>query len=81
MGQAKFDSKSKSISVPKWLFMSKSIPLSQVKGKTEQVDMSTGNRVYRLTLTGDFGEQEISFNDYESYVTFVYEYQKAIMGI
>jgi hypothetical protein len=29
---------------------------------------------------GDFGQQEISFDNYENYATFIYEYQKALLS-
>ncbi|WP_045212784.1 hypothetical protein [Desulfonatronovibrio magnus] len=77
MGQAKFDAQNKAVSIPQWLFFSKKIPLSEIKGKTEKMDSSSGSKVFNLTLTGDFGEQEISFGSYEEYATFIYEYQKA----
>ncbi len=80
MGQVKIDTQSKSVSIPKWLFFNKKIPFSQIKKKAGSIDTSGGSKVFKLTLAGDFGEQEISFDDYESYITFVYEYQKAQMG-
>ncbi len=80
MGQVKLDVQSKAISIPQWLFFSKKIPLSEIKGKTEQIKLSGGEKVFKLTLTGDFGEQEINFDDYEGYATFIYEYQKAMLS-
>lgn len=80
MGQVKFDAKNKAISIPQWLVFSKKIPLSQIREKTEKIDSADGSTIYNLTLTGDFGQQEISFDDYESYATFIYEYQKAMLS-
>ena len=80
MGQVKLDVQSKAISIPQWLFFSKKIPLSEIKGKTEQIELSGGAKIFKLTLTGDFGEQEINFDDYEGYATFIYEYQKAMLS-
>jgi len=80
MGQARFDAQSKAVCIPQWLFFSKKIPLTEIKGKTEQIGSSGGTKSYTLTLTGDFGQQEISFDDYEGYATFIYEYQKAMLS-
>ncbi|WP_028573781.1 hypothetical protein [Desulfonatronovibrio hydrogenovorans] len=80
MGQVKIDAQSKSISIPQWLFFSKKIPLTQIREKTERIESSGGGKVFRMTLSGDFGSQEISFDNYESYATFIYEYQKAMLG-
>ena len=80
MGQVKFDAQSKAITIPQWLFFNKKIPLSQIKGKTEQIESSGGKMMYRLTLTGDFGEHEVNFDNYEGYATFIYEYQKALLS-
>ncbi len=80
MGQVTFDAKSKAISIPQWLFFSKKIPLSQIREKSEKIESSGNSRTYKLTLTGDFGQQEISFDNYEGYATFIYEYQKAMLS-
>jgi hypothetical protein len=79
MAQAKFDAQNKAISIPQWLIFSKKIPLSEIKGKTEHIESAGGAKIFKLTLTGDFGEQEIVFDDYEGYATFIYEYQKAML--
>ncbi|MFP4168471.1 MAG: hypothetical protein ACLFSY_06435 [Desulfonatronovibrionaceae bacterium] len=77
MAQATFDADCKCIRVPGFLFFSKKIPLSQVKGKSEEIRDEGSGRVYRLTLFGDFGEKKIDFFDYEGYASFIYEYEKA----
>ncbi|RQD56235.1 MAG: hypothetical protein D5R98_10175 [Desulfonatronovibrio sp. MSAO_Bac4] len=80
MGQARFDEQNKAISVPQWLFFSKKIPLSEIKSKAEQIESSGGSKVYKMTVAGDFGQEEIAFDNYESYATFIYEYQKAMLS-
>ncbi len=77
MGQARFDDKNKVITVPQFLFFSKKIPLTEIKQKAEHINASGSVKNFRLTLFGDFGEQELSFDNYEGYATFIYEYQKA----
>lgn len=80
MGQVKFDAQNKTITIPQWLFFNKKIPLSEIKGKTERIESSGGTKIFKLTLMGDFGQQEISFDNYENYATFIYEYQKAMLS-
>ncbi len=80
MGQVKLDVQNKAITIPQWIFFTKKIPLSEIKGKTEQIKSSGNAKIFNLTLTGDFGQQDISFDNYESYATFIYEYQKAMLS-
>ncbi len=80
MGQVKFDAQNKAISIPQWLFFSKKIPLSEIKEKSEQIESTGGVKVFKLTLKGDFGQQEIQFDNYESYASFIYEHQKAMLS-
>jgi hypothetical protein len=77
MAQATFDANSKCIRVPGFLFFSKKIPLSQVKSKSEEIRGEGPNKVYSLTLSGDFGEKKVDFSDYEGYASFIYEFEKA----
>jgi hypothetical protein len=55
------------------------VPLNDVH-KELKIDSSNGKQVYTLKLTGNFGEQDITFNDYEGYANFVYSFEKAMMA-
>ncbi len=80
MGQARFDAQNKAISIPQWLIFSKKIPLSEIKSKTEKMESTGGSKIFRVLVSGDFGEQELIFNNYEDYATFIYQYQQAMLA-
>jgi hypothetical protein len=79
MGQAKIDVAGKNISIPYMYFFSKKVPLQDTE-KTLVMDASGGSKVYKVHLKGSFGEQDVTFTDYESYLTFVYDWQRALMS-
>jgi hypothetical protein len=79
MGQVKIDVDGKNISIPYMFFFSKKFPLQETE-KTLVLDTSGGAKVYKVHLKGGFGEQDVTFNDYESYLTFVYDWQRAMMA-
>jgi hypothetical protein len=80
MGQVKIDPQSKCVCIPRWLIFSKKIPLNQIKQKAECIENVGGHKIFKLTLAGDFGKEEITFSNYDSYATFIYEYQKALLS-
>ncbi|MFW6323646.1 MAG: hypothetical protein ACOC0U_01155 [Desulfovibrionales bacterium] len=79
MGQVKVDVSGKNISVPYMVFFSKKFPLAGTE-KTTSMDMTGGNKVYKVHLKGAFGEKDVQFKDYESYLNFIYDWQRAMMG-
>jgi hypothetical protein len=79
MGQVKIDVAGKNISIPYMFFFNKKFPLQNTE-KTTILETSGGSKVYKVHLKGTFGEQDVVFNDYESYLTFVYDWQRAMMG-
>lgn len=79
MGQVKVDVNGKNITFPYMFFFSKKIPLEGTE-KSLILDKSGSAPVYKVHLTGSFGEKDVTFDNYEEYVTFVYDWQRATMG-
>ncbi|GAU09828.1 hypothetical protein [Desulfoplanes formicivorans] len=78
MAQVRVDVAEKCLAIPQWFFFTKKVPLSDVH-KELKIDSSSGKHIYTLKLTGNFGEQDVTFNDYEGYADFVYSFEKAMM--
>jgi hypothetical protein len=78
MAQVRVDVAEKCLAIPQWFFFTKKVPLSDVH-KELKIDTSNGKHVYTVKLTGNFGEQDVTFNDYEGYANFVYSFEKAMM--
>ena len=78
MAQVRVDVSEKCLAIPQWFFFTKKVPLSDVH-KELKINTSNGKHVYTLKLTGNFGEQDVTFNDYEEYANFVYSFEKAMM--
>ncbi|MFA6810701.1 MAG: hypothetical protein WCR47_06545, partial [Desulfoplanes sp.] len=79
MGQVRVNVAEKCLAIPQWFFFTKKIPVNAIH-KELKINSANGKHTYTLMLTGNFGEEVVTFNDYEGYANFVYSFEKALMA-